>query len=284
MKNKFKPNQNEQLFLLPPSVEDFIPESHLARLIHEVVENFDTSFIEGKYSALGQKSYHPKSLIKIWIYGYATGIFSGRKIAAKCESDTAYMFLAGMYKPDFRTINDFRKDNLEAFSKYFIHVLSICRKLNMGHLGTIAIDGTKIRANASVKKTKDKEHFRQWLERTKDELSELHKKADAVNAEEEKQLGETRGDELPKEIRTKELLKEKIQQVMEQMEEEEKINLTDRDAKLMKSKGTVDCHYNCQGAASMDGMIVSAYVSTAANDREQLTKSYNRQSKQVRVK
>ena len=110
--NKFKPTNESQLFLLPPSVEDFVPESHLARLIDEVVETLDTSIIEEKYSRLGQKSYHPKSIIKLLFYGYSTGIISGRKIAQRCESDTAFMYLARMYRPDFRTINGFQKNNL----------------------------------------------------------------------------------------------------------------------------------------------------------------------------
>src|SRR4030095_9195650 len=174
MKNKFKPDQTPQLFLLPPSVEDFVPENHIARLIDEIVNGFDTAEIESKYSHLGQKSYHPKSLIKLWIYGYATGTFSGRRIAAKCESDTAYMFLAAMHRPDFRTINDFRKNNIEWFSKYFLDVLKICRLLGMANVGTIAIDGTKIRANAATHRTKDKHGYEQWLQRTEDELKQLH--------------------------------------------------------------------------------------------------------------
>src|SRR4030095_12556319 len=108
---KFKPVNNDQLYLLPPSVEDFIPTGHLARVINEIVETIDVTEIEAKYSHLGQKSYHPHLLLKLLFYGYSIGIRSGRKIAAACESDTAFMYLSSMYKPDFRTINDFRKDN-----------------------------------------------------------------------------------------------------------------------------------------------------------------------------
>jgi transposase len=89
----------------------------MARLVYEIVEGLDTSRIEDKYSELGQNTYHPKILLKLLFYGYATGIRSGRKIAARCESDTAYMYLAEMYSPDFRTINDFRKNNLKKIEK-----------------------------------------------------------------------------------------------------------------------------------------------------------------------
>ena len=127
------------------------------------MEALDTSAIESQYHALGQKSYHPKILIKLLIYGYSTGIFSGRKIAAKCESDTAFMYLASMYKPDFRTINDFRKNRIERFHHYFVEVVQICQQLGMVKVGTISLDGTKISANASIRRTKDKAGYEKWL-------------------------------------------------------------------------------------------------------------------------
>ena len=139
MQSKFKLLQNDQLFLLPPSIDDFIPEGHLARVISEVVNTFNTQKIEDQYSYQGQKSYHPKILIKLWIYGYATGTLSGRKIAIKCETDTAYMYLSSMYRPDFRTINDFRKDNIKSFEGYLVDVIKLYRELGMGSVGTIAL-------------------------------------------------------------------------------------------------------------------------------------------------
>jgi transposase len=282
MKNKFKPDGISQLFLLPPSVEDFIPENHLARLIDEIVNGLGTEEIEAQYSYLGQKSYHPKSLVKLWIYGYATGTFSGRKIAANCESDTAYMFLASMYRPDFRTINDFRKDNLTTFSKYFVDVLKICRKLGMANVGTVAIDGTKIRANAATHRTKDKQGYQQWLQRIDHELEQLHQKAESINKEEDRLHGEQRGDELPKAIEGKQQLKEKVKQAVEQLsDEDEKINLTDADAKPIRSGGRIQSNYNCQGAVSMDGFIVAAYATTAASDKEQLIEAITQTQQNV---
>ena len=101
-------------------IEDFIPSGHLARVINEVVETIDVAAIEARYGYLGQKSYHPHLLLKLLFYGYSIGIRSGRKIAAACESDTAFMYLSSMYKPDFRTINDFRKDNIDFIQKAFV--------------------------------------------------------------------------------------------------------------------------------------------------------------------
>ena len=130
------------------------PESHLARLVDKVVEQLDTSAIENKYSELGQNTYHPKILIKLLFYGYAVGDRSGRKISCKSETDTAYMYLSQMYKPDFRTVNDFRKKNLTELSGYFVDIVRLCKELGLVSIGQINIDGTKIKANAANRRTK----------------------------------------------------------------------------------------------------------------------------------
>lgn len=272
MQSKFKSIEKDQLFLLPPTIGEFIPEGHLARVISEIVDTFDTIKIEEQYSYQGQKSYHPKLLIKLWVYGYATGTLSGRKIAAKCETDTAWMYLTGMHRPDFRTINDFRKDNIKSFKGYFIAVIKLCKELGMASVGTIALDGTKIRASASARKMMDKDMYIQWLGKVEDELAALTKEADRINDNEEKALKDQRGDELPKEIRKKEALKKKIQEAIEELKNRDggKANLTDQDVRLIKSAGQIKPNYNCQGAVTEDGILVGAYVSTNASDKEQL--------------
>lgn len=269
--SKFKPLQDTQLFLLPPSVDEFIPNGHLARVISEVADIINTSSIEAKYSAMGQKSYHPRTLLKLWIYGYATGTLSGRKIAMMCETDTAYMYLASMYRPDFRTINDFRKDNSDFFEDCFKQVLQICRELGMGKVGLIAIDSTKIRANASVKKSFAKQTYEQWLREIEEQIKALQQKADEMNANEDATLQQDRGDELPKQLREKNQLREKIQGALSKIKSDDKrINATDTDSQLIKCGGVKKPAYNCQGAVSEDGIIVAAYASNKANDKEQL--------------
>ena len=273
---KFKSINNSQIFLLPPSVEEFIKEDHLARLVTEVVDRLDTSSIEKSYSFLGQKSYHPRLLLKLWIYGYATGTLSGRKIAMMCETDTAYMFLASMYTPDFRTINDFRKDNIEFFSDCFKQVLQICRELGMGKVGLIAIDGTKIRANASAKKSFSKESYQQWLMQIDEQIKHLQQKADEINAKEDGELNNRRGDELPEQLRQKKQLKQKIEDALRKIRsEDKKANLTDPDSGLMKCGGSNKPGYNFQGASSDDGIILAAYGTCASNDKEQLPEVIN---------
>ena len=267
---KFKPENRIQSFLLPPSIEDFISQEHLARVVNEVVDNLDTSVIEETYSYLGQKSYHPKMLLKLLFYGYSIGIRSGRKIAAASESDVAFMYLACMYKPDFRTINDFRKNNVAVIEQLFVQVVRLCVSMQMVNIGTLVIDSTKLRANASSRLTKSREQYEQWLDNIERQVQDIMVEADTIDEEEDKKYGDKRGDELPESINTKEKLRNKIKEAMEQMKEGEKRNLTDTDAKTIKSNGRLQANYNCQASCTTDGIIVSAYATNIASDKEQL--------------
>jgi len=224
---KFKPYRKDQYYLLPPNLEDYVPEGHMTRLIYEIVEGLDTSQIESKYSELGQNTYHPKILLKLLFYGYATGVRSGRKIAARCESDTAYMYLSEMYRPDFRTINDFRKNNLKEIEGYFVEIIRLCKELGMIKIGEISIDGTKMKANASAMKTLALASYQEWLNNIEQEIKEILKEAEETDQREDSIYGKNRGDELPEGIRVKEALKTKIKEVLTKFKnEEEKINLT----------------------------------------------------------
>lgn len=209
----------------------------------------DTKKIEDKYSHLGQNTYHPKIQLKLLFYGYATGNRSGRKIAQMCESDTAYIYLAQMYRPDFRTINDFRKDNLDKLKEYFVEIVRMCKGLGMVKVGEISIDGTKIKANAAKRRTKDKSSYERWLEGIEEEIKEMLKEAGEIEEEEDRLYGkDKRGDELPEEIRRKDKLRKKIKEVMKTLNtEREKRNLTDPDARFMKDGGgRIEINYNGQ--------------------------------------
>jgi transposase len=267
---RFKPYRKKQTMLLPPSLEDYVPVSHLARVVDEVVEALDTKEIEDKYSDLGQNTYHPKIQLKLLFYGYATGNRSGRKIAQLCESDTAYIYLAQMYRPDFRTINDFRKNNLDQIKDYFVEVVRMCKGLGMVKMGEISIDGTKIKANAAKRRTKDKKGYERWLEGIEERIQEILQEAGEIEGQEDRLYGkDKRGDELPEEIRTKDKLRKKIKEVMKTLNtEKEKRNLTDPDARFMRDgRGRIDINYNGQIAVSQDQVILAAEVINAPNDR-----------------
>lgn len=268
---KFKPLRKDQVFLLPPCLDDFVPEGHLARLVWEVVERLDTSAIEDKYSERGQHTYHPKTMVALLIYGYAIGIRSGRKIASACQTDTAFMYLSHMRQPDFRTINDFRKNHTEELAGYFRAVLGACRELGLGKVGAIAIDGTKLRANASAKRSKDREGLKELDERLRAEVEEILAEAARADEAEDELYGEGRGDELPAELRRKQDMIARIEEVLARTGEGEKTNLTDPDARFMLlAEGKIKPAYNAQLAVSEDHLILAAEVTEEASDRRQL--------------
>ena len=159
--SKFKPFHEFQKPLVgvsPEEILDYIdtvlPADHLCRLVKEVVFSLDTDPIESKYSYLGKNSYHPKLLLSILFYGYATGVRSSRKLSEKCISDHMYIYLMQCYRPDYRTICDFRKNNIKEIEKYFVDIVRIFSELGYGNVGKIYLDGTKIKGNASSKRTK----------------------------------------------------------------------------------------------------------------------------------
>ena len=269
---KFKPYRKSQFMLFPNSIDDYVPQNHLSRMISNIVEQLDTRSIEDKYSQLGQNTYHPKMLIKLLFYGYAIGERSGRKISSKCETDTAYIYLSQMYKPDFRTVNDFRKNNIEELSGYFINIVRMCKELGLISVGQMNIDGTKIKVNAANRRTKSKEAYQKWIKRIDDKIKKILQEAEATDTREDQIYQDKRGDELPEEINTQVKLKAKIKKIMEKFKnEKEKINLTDPDARFMKDgRYRIDTNYNCQASLSKEQIMLASEVIPEASDRKAL--------------
>lgn len=187
----FKPYQQSQAQLLPPTLDESIAKDHLARLINHVVDTMDLAFLEKQYSDQGQHAYPPHMLLKILVYGYASGVRSSRRLADKLHEDIVFMWLAGRLAPDFRTISDFRKEKLADFKQVFTHVLDQCFALGMARVGTITIDGTAIRASAN----KNRVVYRKQLARRKDQIKEkieiIVEEAEALDREEERLFGNT---------------------------------------------------------------------------------------------
>ena len=265
--------------LTPESFLDYvngvIPQEHLCRLVKEIVWRLDTVSIEEKYSFLGQRTYHPKLLLSLLFYGYATGTRSSRKLEEKCLSDHIYIFLMRNYGPDHRTISDFRKNNLQEIERYFVEIVRIFQELGFTNVGKIYIDGTKIKGNASAKRTKDREGFSAWLTKIEEEISELLKEAEAIDENEDKSCKSVESDErLMKKLSKRTYLKSKIESALEVMAKENlsKLNLTDYDAHHMKAGGSKDIRpgYNCQTSVSEDGVILAAEATTDPNDCNQL--------------
>ena len=147
--SRFRPIDRETDYLLPPSVQDWLPESHLARYVVDVVEGLDLSELERVYAGRGSEAYHPALLLSLLIYGYATGTHSSRKIERATYDSLAFRFIACDQHPDHDTLSSFRRRFGEQFAAIFVQVLQVARENRLSHFGTVSLDGTKIHANAS---------------------------------------------------------------------------------------------------------------------------------------
>src|SRR5271169_4099729 len=197
----------EQDLLLPPSLRDWLPEDHLAYFVSDVVEQLDLSAIESVYEdeERGQPPYHPQMMTKILVYGYCVGVFSSRRIQKRLVVDVAFRVLAAGNQPDFRTIADFRKLHLTALEELFRQVLRITLETGTMKLGRVALDGSKVKANASKHKAMSYGRMRETEKRLREEVRKLLSQAEAADAEEDTRYGrDRRGDELPEELQRRE--------------------------------------------------------------------------------
>ena len=145
-------------FLLPPSVDDWLPQRHLARFVVEVIDGLDLRALSGSYRGSGSASYHPSVLLGLLVYGYATGVFSSRKLERATYDSVAFRFIAANDHPDHDTIATFRRRFLKEITELFVKVLVLAREMGVLKLGTVALDGTKIHANASRHSALSYEH------------------------------------------------------------------------------------------------------------------------------
>jgi transposase len=179
--SNFRPTDRETGFLMPPSVDEWLPEQHLARFIVEVVEGLDLRGMSGSYRGSGSASYHPSVLLSILVYGYATGVFSSRKLERATYDSVAFRFIAGNEHPDHDTIASFRRRFLKQIEGLFIEVLKLAREMGVLKLGTVALDGTKIHANASRHSALSYEHAGKIETQLKAEVADLLAKAEAAD-------------------------------------------------------------------------------------------------------
>jgi transposase len=179
--SNFRPTDRETGFLMPPSIDEWLPERHLARFVVEVVEGLDLRAMSGSYRGSGSASYHPTVLLSLLIYGYATGVFSSRKLERATYDSVAFRFIAGNEHPDHDTIAVFRRRFLKDIEGLFIEVLKLAREMGLLKMGTVALDGTKIHANASRHSALSYEHAGKIEAQLKAEVAELLAKAEAAD-------------------------------------------------------------------------------------------------------
>ncbi|MGH9797924.1 MAG: IS1182 family transposase [Candidatus Polarisedimenticolia bacterium] len=289
----FRPYEPDQLLLMPPSLGDWVPEDHLARFVSDLADTLDLSAIEDTYlEERGYPPYHPCMMVKVLLYGYCTGIYSSRRMAEKLVDSVAFRFLAAGNQPDFRTISDFRKRHEVALSGLFEQVLKVCRESGLVKLGRVALDGTKIKANASKHKAMSYARMVEKEAVLRREIKEMFRQADAIDREEDRRYGpDRRGDELPEELARRESRLKKIREAKAALEAEARQkaaaegknpkeakppakaqrNFTDPESKIQKTNDGFIQGYNAQIAVDDTfQVIVAQHVTPAAPDVQQL--------------
>jgi len=277
--------------LLPPSLHNWLPEKHLSYFVSDVVDNLDLSAMEAVYGneKRGQPPYDPLMMTKVLVYAYCVGVFSSRRIERRLVEDIAFRVLAADNQPNFRTISDFRKIHLKTLEGLFEQVLQIALEAGAMKVGRVALDGTKIKANASKHKAMSYDRMGEKQKQLKAEVKQLLEQAEAADAAED---GRDRaGDELPAELERRETRLKKIREAKRALEErarqkaeaeggdpkqakpkeKDQYNFTDPESRIMKGADGFVQAYNAQAAVEPDlQLIVGQTVTQAANDKEQL--------------
>jgi transposase len=233
MSKTFRAWDVDQEWLLPPSVHDFVPAGHLAHFVRETVrEGLDLSAIRASYvEERGYPPYHPGMMVALLLYAYSRGVYSSRRIAQACEERVDFMAVTGLNKPDFRTISEFRRRHLAALAGLFAQVLKLCQAAGLVKLGHVAVDGTKLKANASRHKAMSYGRMKQAEPKLKAEVEAWLRQAEAADRAEDAEHGaELRGDEMPDWVADKQKRLERIREARARLEAEAKADPSDPDA------------------------------------------------------
>ena len=308
MPTTFRPCAPDQSLLFPPSPRDWLPEGHLAFFIADTVAALDLAVFYAPYEGDGRRNqpFDPQMMVTVLLYAYATGTFSSRRIARKLEEDVAYRVLAAGNFPAHRTIAEFRQQHLAAFEALFVRVVQIAREAGVVQLGSLAVDGSKIKANASKHKAMSYGRMRKEEQRLRDEIAALLAKANAVDVAEDAEHGpDVRGDELPVELQRREERLAKIAAAKERLEarqaeedrqkgrtpddgrkgrgskpfardfgvppDDAQDNFTDPESRIMKASHGFDQCYNGQIAVDeATQLIVATGLTNCAADNAEL--------------
>jgi len=293
MAKTYRPYVPEQDLLLPPSLRDWLPEDHLAYFVSDLIDQLDLSAITSGYEEeeRGYPPYHPVMLTKVVVYAYCVGVFSSRKIQRRLIEDVPFRVLAAGNEPDFRTIADFRKRHLGALKGFFEQVLRLARELGAPRVGRVAVDGSKVKANASKHKAMSYGRMRDKEKQLRDEVKHLLAQAEAADAAEDAAYGaDRRGDELPAELQRRESRLTRIREAKRALEKRAKeeaagagqsadavkpdpkaqYNFTDPESRIMHSPEGFVQAYNVQVAVDELQLIVGQAVTQDTNDKQQL--------------
>jgi len=302
MAKTFRPWDVEQSWLLPPSVLELVPAAHPAHLVRELVRTqLDLSAIFAAYDEeRGYPPYHPAMMTALLLYGYTQGQFSSRKLAKACEERIDFMAVTAMQKPDYRTIGKFRLRHLDALGALFVQVLKLCSRAGLVRLGHVALDGTKVKANASKHKAMSYKRMKETEARLREEVATWFQRAEAEDRSDDAEHGDRRGDELPEWVANKLERLAKIEEAKAALEEEARQeaaarkrddddgppaptrpkhhldgtpgddsqrNFTDPESRILKNRDGYMQGYNAQAAVDSERqIIVATEVHAAQND------------------
>ena len=309
MGTTFRPYQRDQMLLLPQDLREWVSEGHLAHHVSDLVDALDLGAFYGPYEGDGRRNspYEPRMMVKVLVYGYATGTFSSRKLARKLEEDIAFRMLAAGNFPQHRTLCEFRRRHLKDFRAVFAEVVRLARGMGLAGLGRMSVDGTKVRANASKRKAMSYGRMAREERRLQAEIAGLLEEAEAVDAAEDARYGEeVRGDELPEELKRREDRLAAIREAKARLEAEQRArddargrkpgqkrnpkggrpykreygepdetaqsNFTDPESRIMKTSSEgFQQSYNAQMAVEGENqLVVGAEVTDNASDQGQL--------------
>jgi transposase len=319
MSGKFQPINRDAAYLLPPSLQDWLPEKHLARFVVDIVDQLDLNELVKCYGGGGKQPYHPAVLLALLFYGYATGVFSSRKLEQATHDSVAFRFITGDAHPDHDTIATFRKRFLPELEGLFVQMLVVAKVMGVFKLGKVSLDGTKIKANASKHKAMSWGYANKLEEQLRREVQELLRRAELADAEYEPEIDipdelARREDRLAAIKKAKEEIERRAQERFEaeQAEHEAKlkqrkdkiattgkkargrepkppeagprdkdqVNFTDEESRIMPSSDGFVQAYNAQAAVDIDShLIVENHITQQSNDKQEVEPTLNRLKK-----
>ncbi len=232
MSHNFRDYDQDQLFLMPPSVQEWVKEDSLARFLSEVIDGMDARgrldafYAPYRVDGWGAPAFHPVMMLKVLLYAYTNGVTSSRRIEAMLEVDIAFRYLAANNQPDFRTINGFRTTHLDALLGVFVDVLELCRDAGMVKLGRVALDGHRVAGDASLSENRKRERLEQ-------QVQELLDEAALIDARENQQHGpDARGDELPSGLKDPRKRAEHLQRALEELQKREGARRAEQEERI----------------------------------------------------
>ena len=310
MSDKFQPINRDTAYLLPPSLQDWLPEKHLARFVVDIVDQLDLGELVKRYGGGGKPPYHPAVLLALLFYGYATGVFSSRKLEQATYDSVAFRFITGDTHPDHDTIAAFRKRFLPELEGLFVQMLVVAKVMGVFKLGKVSLDGTKIKANASKHKAMSWGYANKLEEQLRREVQELLKKAERADAEDEPEM------DIPDELTRREDRLAAIKKAKEEIErrakerfdaeqaeyeaklkqrkdkdaktgkkargrepkppqagprDKDQVNFTDAESRIMPSSEGFVQGYNAQAAVDIEShLIVENHLTQQSNDKQEV--------------